>query len=107
MIFADHKARITESGMPADDILTVMINNHGIVKAQNEVPQPVFELKLDHQLHSPHVIDFDHDGNQELVVAGWDGTTFIIDQFGRFLRFNFEDRVRAFHVGEYTLVTTI
>lgn len=60
-------------------------------------------MQVDHQIFALRRLDVTGDGADEIVACTWDGHTYILDQQKRSVRFQFEEPVRAFTTGNYSV----
>lgn len=58
---------------------------------------------MDHQIFALCRLDVTGDGADEIVACSWDGQTYILDQEQNSVRFQFEEPVRAFCTGKYSV----
>lgn len=72
----------------------------GVVRLlKNEQKQ--WELQVDHSLFSIGKLDMTGNGEDEVVVCAWDGTTYIVDHKRNCVRFWFDQNVSTFNCGYY------
>lgn len=60
----------------------------------------LWELQVDHELFSLHLMDVTGDGADDLVACAWDGMTYIVDQSQNMAKFRCEENVCAFFAGK-------
>ncbi|XP_015111800.1 KICSTOR complex protein ITFG2 [Diachasma alloeum] len=63
----------------------------------------LWAMQVDHQIFALCRLDVTADGADEIVVCTWDGQTYILDQDRNSVRFQFEEPVRSFCTGNYSL----
>ncbi|XP_063995867.1 KICSTOR complex protein ITFG2-like isoform X3 [Diachasmimorpha longicaudata] len=63
----------------------------------------LWAMQVDHQIFALCRLDVTADGADEIVVCTWDGQTYILDQDKNSVRFQFEEPVRSFCTGNYSL----
>ena len=61
-------------------------------------------MQVDHHISALCKLDVTGDGADEIVACAWDGQTYILDQQKNSVRFQFEDSVKAFCAGMYSIV---
>ncbi|XP_012259627.2 KICSTOR complex protein ITFG2-like [Athalia rosae] len=74
-----------------------------IMLVQDEVI--LWAMQVDHQIFALCQLDVTGDGTDEIVACAWDGQTYILDQQKHSVRFQFEEPVRAFCTGKYSIAT--
>jgi hypothetical protein len=96
------RSSLSRAGTVQSPILQAMATLDGVIKLQDLDDKLLWELQVEHQLFSLHILDIN--GEDDLiVVTSWDGMTYIIDQYQNFVRFKLEDRVCLFIAGHYAL----
>lgn len=60
-------------------------------------------MQVDHQIFALCRLDVTGDKSDEIIACAWDGQTYILDQHRRSVRFQFEEPVRAFCTGNYSV----
>lgn len=60
-------------------------------------------MQVDHLIFALSRLDVTGDGSDKIVVCAWDGHTYFLDQECNSVRFQFEEPVRAFCAGNYSL----
>ncbi|KAJ8678836.1 hypothetical protein QAD02_014623 [Eretmocerus hayati] len=63
----------------------------------------LWAMQVDHQISALYPLDVTGDGADEIIVCTWDGQTYILDQQKNSVRFQFEEPVRAFCAGMYSV----
>lgn len=63
----------------------------------------LWAMQVDHQIFALCRLDVTGDGADEIVACAWDGQTYILDQQQNSVRFHFEEPVRAFCTGSYSV----
>ncbi|XP_011312464.1 integrin-alpha FG-GAP repeat-containing protein 2 isoform X2 [Fopius arisanus] len=63
----------------------------------------LWAMQVDHQIFALSCLDVTADGTDEIVICTWDGQTYILDQDRNSVRFQFEEPVRSFCTGNYSL----
>ncbi|KAG7201899.1 hypothetical protein KM043_004613 [Ampulex compressa] len=63
----------------------------------------LWAMQVDHQIFALCRLDVTSDGADEIVACAWDGQTYILDQQQNSVRFQFEEPVRAFCTGYYSV----
>lgn len=61
-------------------------------------------MQVDHHISALCQLDVTGDGAEEIIACTWDGQTYILDQQRNSVRFQFEEPVRAFCAGMYSVV---
>ncbi|XP_046425664.1 KICSTOR complex protein ITFG2-like isoform X1 [Neodiprion fabricii] len=74
-----------------------------IMLVQDEVI--LWAMQVDHQIFALCRLDVTGDGTDEIVACAWDGQTYILDQQKNSVRFQFEEPVRAFCTGKYSVAS--
>lgn len=64
----------------------------------------LWAMQVDHQIFALCRLDVTNDGSDEIIACAWDGQTYILDQQRNSVRFQFEEPVRAFCTGYYSVV---
>jgi len=60
-------------------------------------------MQVDHQIFALCRLDVTGDSSDEIIACAWDGQTYILDQQRHSVRFQFEEPVRAFCTGNYSV----
>ena len=60
-------------------------------------------MQVDHHISALDRLDVTGDGADEIIACSWDGQTYILDQQRNSVRFQFEEPVRAFCSGMYSV----
>jgi hypothetical protein len=60
-------------------------------------------MQVDHHISALCPLDVTGDGADEIIACTWDGQTYILDQQRNSVRFQFEEPVRAFCAGMYSV----
>lgn len=68
--------------------------------------EPLIQLDLVQEVLTAEKVDMTGDGYDELVVATWDGVTYIIDGDKNIAFFNLKERLCGFRAGMYSLSPT-
>ncbi|CAG5101105.1 Similar to Itfg2: KICSTOR complex protein ITFG2 (Mus musculus) [Cotesia congregata] len=63
----------------------------------------LWAMQVDHLIFALSRLDVTGDGSDKIVVCAWDGHTYFLDQECNSVRFQFEESVRAFCAGNYSL----
>ncbi|XP_014204245.1 KICSTOR complex protein ITFG2 [Copidosoma floridanum] len=63
----------------------------------------LWAMQVDHHIAALCPLDVTGDGADEIIACSWDGQTYILDQQRNSVRFQFEDPVRAFCAGMYSV----
>ncbi|XP_034939302.1 KICSTOR complex protein ITFG2-like isoform X2 [Chelonus insularis] len=63
----------------------------------------LWAMQVDHLIFALSRLDVTGDGSDEIVVCAWDGQTYFLDQERNSIRFQFEEPVRSFCSGKYSL----
>ena len=58
---------------------------------------------VDHHLSALCRLDVTGDGADEIIACAWDGQTYILDQQRNSVRFQFEEPVKGFCAGMYSV----
>lgn len=99
-----HRSPLDKDGYPQDPVLFVMYCKDGTIKAQEESSgKTCWEIKNDRQLFPLKTMDITGNIEQDIVMASWDGLTQIIDQDMNSVNLKFEERIRAFTCGKYSV----
>ncbi|XP_020293872.1 integrin-alpha FG-GAP repeat-containing protein 2-like isoform X1 [Pseudomyrmex gracilis] len=72
-----------------------------IMLVQDEVI--LWAMQVDHQIFALCRLDVTGDKSDEIIACAWDGQTYILDQHRCSVRFQFEEPVRAFCTGNYSV----
>ncbi|KAK0093936.1 hypothetical protein PV326_012298 [Microctonus aethiopoides] len=64
----------------------------------------LWAMQVDHQIFALSSLDVTDNGADEIIACAWDGHTYILDQQRRSVRFQFEEPVRSFCTGKYSLI---
>ena len=62
-------------------------------------------MQVDHHIFALCRLDVTGDGADEIIACTWDGQTYILDQQRNSVRFQFEEPVRAFCTGMYSVTS--
>ncbi|KAG5326809.1 ITFG2 protein, partial [Acromyrmex heyeri] len=73
-----------------------------IMLVQDEVI--LWAMQVDHQIFALCRLDVTGDNSDEIIACAWDGQTYILDQQRHSVRFQFEEPVRAFCTGNYSVI---
>lgn len=63
----------------------------------------LWAMQVDRHISALCRLDVTGDGSDDIVACAWDGATYILDQQKNSVRFQFEEPVRAFCAGMYTV----
>ncbi|XP_011494279.1 PREDICTED: integrin-alpha FG-GAP repeat-containing protein 2-like [Ceratosolen solmsi marchali] len=63
----------------------------------------LWSMQVDHHISALCSLDVTGDGADEIIACTWDGQTYILDQQRNSVRFQFEEPVRAFCAGMYSV----
>ncbi|XP_058793852.1 KICSTOR complex protein ITFG2-like isoform X2 [Phymastichus coffea] len=63
----------------------------------------LWAMQVDHHISGLCALDVTGDEADEIIVCTWDGQTYILDQQRNSVRFQFEEPVRAFCAGMYSI----
>ncbi|OXU24895.1 hypothetical protein TSAR_010638 [Trichomalopsis sarcophagae] len=63
----------------------------------------IMSMQVDHHISALCPLDVTGDGADEIIACTWDGQTYILDQQRNSVRFQFEEPVRAFCAGMYSV----
>lgn len=81
-----------------------MVGLDGSVKLQqDEHSKFMWQKQFDRQFFALSILDLTGDGNDEIIACAWDGMTYIFDQTGNCVEFQFDERVAAFAAGQYSV----
>ncbi|KYN09669.1 Integrin-alpha FG-GAP repeat-containing protein 2 [Trachymyrmex cornetzi] len=64
----------------------------------------IMAMQVDHQIFALCRLDVTGDNSDEIIACAWDGQTYILDQQRHSVRFQFEEPVRAFCTGNYSVI---
>ncbi|XP_033221622.1 KICSTOR complex protein ITFG2-like isoform X2 [Belonocnema kinseyi] len=65
----------------------------------------LWSMQVDHHIFALYRLDVTRDGADEIIACTWDGQTYILDQQRNSVRFQFEEPVRAFCSGMYSVTS--
>lgn len=68
-----------------------------------ENKQILWSLQVDHQLFSLTKLDITGNGKEEVVCCAWDGQTYVVNHTRDVVRYHFEENVKAFTAGQYSV----
>jgi hypothetical protein len=78
-------------------------SSDGIIRLLKSPSEEIWQLHTGIEFQSIFALDVNNDGEDEIVACGWDGTTFIVDEKKRAVKFRFEETIASFVAGKYGL----